>query len=725
MLCKVLYQNYILGGKMNKLRKNSIQLKFLLFFGIISIALSLIIGFLFFRSTKIAVDSSKENEFLILSEETANKIERFLFERYGDIQVMANSPLISNSNIDEKLKQQYIENVRLAYKTYDYILISDLKGNIKASTGSIKNDIYYKDCLKYIMNGDIYVSDFFYSDIFDGYGVYFAAPVKDNQGHIDAAVIERMNFNSIYEIVNKVKMGKNGHAYLVQNMGNTIYCPFGKRLSYVNTGGKENIILYPEHNNENYIMTCSLIHNCGTQKDKWYLAVEEPVNEAFQIVDNIRNYTVMVILVSIFAIFIFAVFVSQKITNPIKKLLTETQNVAKGNINKDIEIMSGDEIGSLAESFNTILSNLKSMMQQVLEISGEAVLLKEVRQYAEKFFDDVPSAIIIIDSSGMITNFNSIAAKITGIAQDEVINRNIHNIHIDILNTLFKLMIDGLEDEIIYIKHIIKIIKDDNTEIPIVLNTSIQRDNTNKIIGVICAFRSIKQVNALEESIIRAKNLESLGELAAGMAHEIRNPLTSIKGYAQYLKLESQGNKNIEDDVSVIISEVERLNGIIDRFLIFARPRELRTENADINRILKNVIALINKEADNKGVIIEELLEDIPAVKVDVNQIEQVFLNVIINAVQAMPKGGNVIIRTEFLKADDIIEITIEDSGEGIKPEDYDKIFEPFFTTKEKGTGLGLAICARIIESHKGTIEVNSTLNVGTIVIIKLPRIIN
>lgn len=177
--------------------------------------------------------------------------------------------------------------------------------------------------------------------------------------------------------------------------------------------------------------------------------------------------------------------------------------------------------------------------------------------------------------------------------------------------------------------------------------------------------------------------------------------------------------------MDIIISEVERLNEIIDRFLIFARPKKLKTENVDINQILKNVIMLINKEAEDNDIIFKECLNEIPSINVDVNQIEQVFLNIIINAVQAMPSGGNIKITTEYLNADDLVQISVEDFGEGIKSEDYDKIFEPFYTTKEKGTGLGLAICARIIENHRGTIEVNSTLNVGTIVIIKLPKNVN
>lgn len=707
---------------MKTLKRNSIQIKMLLFFGVLTLVLFITIGFIFFRSTELAVNTAKENEFLILSQETSNKIERFLFERYGDIQVMASSPLIKDSEININLKQKYIENVRLAYKTYDYILITDNSGNIKTSTGNYKQDKSYLKCLPCINSGNIYVSDFTYSSVFNGYGVYFAAPVRDEKAKVIGAVIERMNFNSIDEIVQNVKLGKRGYAYLAQENGNTIYFPLNSKVPSLNLDGQKSKVLYPMHKDEKYILACNIISNYNTQKNKWYVIIEEPVSEAFQVILNIRNYTLIIIFIAIVLMLIFAGVMSKKITNPIKKLLIETQNIAQGNITKNIEVMSGDEIGSLAESFNKIISNLKDMMQQVLEISGEAVLLNEVRQYAEKFFDEVPSAIIIIDNAGKITNFNSVASSITGIKQNNILNHNIFELDNPIIEPIIELLKNGLNNGIIYIKHVVKIKNETNNELPIVLNTSIQKDNSNKIIGVICVFKSMEEIKAFEESVIRAKNLESLGALSAGMAHEIRNPLTSIKGFAQYLKMETKDNKNISDDATIIMSEVDRLNDIIDRFLIFARPQELRYDTININDIIENVISLISKETEKYNIEVIKKLGDLPQISVDINQIEQVILNLSLNAIQAMPQGGTVTYTTEYLRIAHVVQISIEDTGGGIKPEDYDKIFEPFYTTKQKGTGLGLAICSRIIENHKGIIQVSSTVGTGTRFIIKLPE---
>lgn len=704
---------------MKIIRGRSIQTKFLVFFGISAIALFGTVGFIFFRSTQLAINTSKENEFGILSQETSNKIERFLFERYGDIQVMASSPLLKDKSLNPMIKQEYIENVRLAYKTYDYILTTDKDGNIDTFTGELKGDESYKQCFQKILSGQIYVSDFTYSKDFKGYAIYFSAPIKDNNGKIIGAVIERMNFDSINEIVKKVKLGNHGYAYLVKSNGNAINYPFGEKISYADFGKNNNGILYPKHNNTTYMLSYNIIQGYG---DKWYLVVEEPMQEAFQLTNTIRDYTLLVILIAVIVILTVAAIMSRKITNPIRKLLLETQDIAEGRLSKNVEIMTEDEVGKLAESFNAILDNLKAMMQQVLEVSGETALLNEVRQYAEKFFDEVPSAIIIIDSIGVITNFNNIAADIFSINPDDIIGKSITEFEDTNLEPLIKLLKNGLENEVIYIKHVLKIVTRDNIEVPIIINTSVQKDNSDNIIGLICVFKNMKEIKAFEESVIRAKNLESLGALAAGMAHEIRNPLTSIKGYAQYLKLEVEGNKELDDDVTIIISEVDRLNDIINRFLTFARPQELKLELTDINDIVKDVVNLIQKDVTANNIDIIQTLGKSTNAYVDYSQIQQVILNITINAIQAMPDGGSLTISTSYLENQHYVEISIKDTGEGIKPEDYDKIFEPFFTTKQKGTGLGLAICSRIIENHKGIIEVSSTVATGTKVTIKLPE---
>ncbi len=223
--------------------------------------------------------------------------------------------------------------------------------------------------------------------------------------------------------------------------------------------------------------------------------------------------------------------------------------------------------------------------------------------------------------------------------------------------------------------------------------------------------------------MVRAKNLASVGALSAGMAHEIRNPLTSIKGYAQFIKLELGESNPLNEDINIIINEVDRLNGILDRFLAFARPNQPKLESCNVNDIINDIVKLLSKDALPKNIILKTELETLPNSSLDYEQIEQAVLNVAINAVQAMKDGGILTLNTHYNAVEKLVEISISDTGPGITNESFEDIFEPFYTTKPKGTGLGLAITSTIIESHKGFIEVKSVPGQGTQFIIKLPII--
>jgi PAS domain S-box-containing protein len=704
-----------------RLRKNSLQIKLMMFFTILAAVLFISVGFLFFRSTKQAINFSKEKEFITLAEETSNKIERYMFERYGDIQVMVTSPLLKKDQMKKDVKLQYLNSVRNAYKAYDYILITDATGNIEVFSGEPKNDDAYKEFLNIVLKGTSFVSDFTYFPDTKSYGVYYASPIIDENHKISGTVVERMNFNAISDIVKNVRLGTKGYAYIVDEHGKSIFKPSSNLVNIDSPEAKNNRTYFTVYNNIRYFSACYPINKYASQKNSWNIVVEQPVDEAFQIAYSLRNYTIVIVIFSVLIVFVLVSLLSAKITKPIKTLVKATQNIAEGDIGKNIIIKSGDEIGSLAESFNTVLDNLKAMMQQIIQISGEAASLAEIREYTGEFFKNIPNAIITMDNMAKVTSFNNEASNITGVSETDILNKTVTD-SLDItLLPIIKLLINGLEKDIIYIKNIIKIKGSMGIETPIMINTSLQKDVNGKTLGVIGVFRSVEEIKQLEESVIRAKNLESLGALSAGMAHELRNPLTSIKGYAQYIKLELGESSALNEDISIVIDEVDRLNNIIDRFLDFARPKELNLELYNINEVLKLVVKLISKEILPKNINISVDFSNIPETYFDFEQMEQVILNISINAIQAMPNGGLLEINSVFLESSNIIEVTVQDTGIGISNSDKDKIFEPFFTTKNKGTGLGLAICSRIVENHKGVIEVLSTLDVGTKFTIKLP----
>lgn len=229
----------------------------------------------------------------------------------------------------------------------------------------------------------------------------------------------------------------------------------------------------------------------------------------------------------------------------------------------------------------------------------------------------------------------------------------------------------------------------------------------------------------INEQLVRAAKLASLGQLSANVAHEIRNPLTSIKMRLYSLKEESKRNLPFSEDLNVINEEIRRMEGTVTNFLDFARPPELNLRTEDIGQILEGTINLIAPKAHSQNIIIQKQLHGFPLeLEIDKEQMRQVFLNIMLNAIEAMPGGGTLKIGTansEDKKSSRVLEIGISDTGMGILPEIKNKVTEPFFTTKAEGTGLGLFIASRILKMHKGSLDIDSQSGQGTTITIRIP----
>lgn len=219
------------------------------------------------------------------------------------------------------------------------------------------------------------------------------------------------------------------------------------------------------------------------------------------------------------------------------------------------------------------------------------------------------------------------------------------------------------------------------------------------------------------------EQLASLGQMAAGVAHELRNPLTSIKGFTQLLLEKVTDTDKSRSYLEMIVHEVDRLNHIITSFLQFGKPQRPEVKAGNVNIVLDKTFALIDSQCLMKEItVIKELNPDLPAVKFDENQLVQVFLNLAQNAINALSSGKEGILKlSSSYDGGKFICIQVEDNGVGIAPENIRKIGTPFFTTNEEGTGLGLSICYQIIEQHQGRIDVQSELGKGTVFSIYLP----
>ncbi len=229
-----------------------------------------------------------------------------------------------------------------------------------------------------------------------------------------------------------------------------------------------------------------------------------------------------------------------------------------------------------------------------------------------------------------------------------------------------------------------------------------------------------------QEQLIQSEKMAALGQLSAGIAHEIRNPLTSIKIFIQSLEKEIDLDENQEEDFRIIMKEIDRINENITRFLNFARPEEPLFQSINISALVKNSVNLLAAKLRTSGIHLDiSLPDEPPPVEGDPKQLAQVFLNLLLNAVEAMPQGGTLTIRSAVKVTPDnrkeFLQLIIKDTGHGIPEKDQPYLFDPFFTTKAGGTGLGLSIVYSIIQKHNGRIEVESELGKGSSFVLSLP----
>jgi len=224
-----------------------------------------------------------------------------------------------------------------------------------------------------------------------------------------------------------------------------------------------------------------------------------------------------------------------------------------------------------------------------------------------------------------------------------------------------------------------------------------------------------------ESQLIRSEKLAALGQLAAGIAHEIRNPLTSINILIHSLRERLPSENSQQEDLKVIEEEIHRMNEIVDQFLRFAKPASPLLEKTDVLSIVEETLQLLRLQIEKQRIVVEKEFQALPMIQIDREQMKQVMLNLLLNAIQAMPEGGQLTLKGQNSKDGQWIHLSIEDSGMGISPEDIDKLFDPFFSTKEGGIGLGLSITHRIIDQHHGKIEVENAPEKGTIFTVWLP----
>ncbi len=332
--------------------------------------------------------------------------------------------------------------------------------------------------------------------------------------------------------------------------------------------------------------------------------------------------------------------------------------------------------------------------------------LRDLEFFNREVVESLPSGLFTTDISGNILIFNRAAERITGIKKGSIIGQRI-----DSVLPFFKFPFsEGRKENIIIVEGVQKIIG---------LGISTLRGIDESTKGFIVIFQDLTQLKRLETEMKQKEKWAAIGELSSNIAHEIRNPLASLKGSIEMLKEDTVPKNYKERLMEIALNEMERLDRIITDFLTYSRPTPPEFKRFELHGILDETIELL-KNVEQNNISINKKYTGRLELNADPQKMRQVFWNLGINSIEAMPEGGELIISTR--NRDRSAEITFKDFGAGIDEKNIEKIFYPFFTTKENGTGLGLAIAYRIIEEHNGRINVNSSPGVGTTFEIILPK---
>jgi PAS domain S-box-containing protein len=353
------------------------------------------------------------------------------------------------------------------------------------------------------------------------------------------------------------------------------------------------------------------------------------------------------------------------------------------------------KVGFVVDTFHELVSKLKEKERELEVLKRQAEeKAYSIGIYNENILQSVPSGVIGFDQDLRITKINSSAERILDLRESDVIGKN----YAGIFNSPIADMIERKRTveraEVGYVSR-------SGKRTWLGLTISPLKDSANNTIGQILVFTDLTELKAFQSQKELRDRLSNLGEMSAGIAHELRNPMAVISGYTKILM--KKVDETSVPAVDAIVKEVAVMDRIITDFLSFARPTEMLVTECDLNRLIKS--CRVNVEGRANGVCIVQETGTLPVIRADEVLIRQAVTNLLQNAVESMPEGGKLKITASL---DDSLHLSISDTGHGIPESIRDKIFLPFYTTKERGTGLGLSIVHKIVVSHGGTIHVSS-----------------
>lgn len=795
--------------------KLKISLYFKLAFLVLLVAVTplLTVSYVFYVQEKTHITNLISKNATSLIAELGNIIGNEMGVSVNHIRWLAKSHLLTSEDIPLEKKTEEMKKIFDIFRAFDDITLLSPKGVILTSLKyDFRGDWRHKTWFKDALNGKIGVSPVHIITNPTRYVIVVTAPVLASDGKVTGVIAGRIGIDRIWQITDRINLGKTGFVFVMEATGKIISFPDKAQILnkiqpddlraslLANDSGTIN---YTDKNNVPAICFYSSItwKKNDISADRWVIGIIQDKNEVFAGINKMKSQLKLVMILGIIIIVISAMLLTAHIVKPINALVYASGLVAKGDLSTEVKVHSKDEIGELANAFNTMLVRLRDSYQNLEDrVTQRTNELRESQENIRSIIETATDPFMSMDADGHIIDWNHQAETVLGWKRSEVIGKLLADIiipaqHREAHEKGFKHFLATGQGDVLgktveypalhrsghqflaeitvwairsksgvqfnaFLRDISKRKEAENSLKK--MNEELSRKEKDVRQTLEKLQETTRELEQVQNQLIQSEKMASIGQLAAGVAHEINNPVGFINNNLEMLgeyisdygkilsmvvNLKSaveQGElekarllvgaltkfereidlEHIQSDINVLLRQnldgVERIRKTVLDLRIFARADNDKKESVKIEDIIDNILSIVQNDLKYK-VVLKKSYGETSVVECHAQRIGQVFINLLINASQAIQDKGIIEIKT--YTEGKYVCVDFSDTGAGIEENNLLKIFDPFFTTKQvgKGTGLGLSISYEIVKKHGGDIKVRSKVAEGTTFTVRLP----